>query len=155
MITKKDLLGVWKIESWTIGYSDRDDISNPFGEDPEGYLMYNDCGWMSVSISSRDRPELPKDVAFRDLPESLKAAAFSSYLQYTGPFRIDGGDVIHAVAQSLNPNFPGTEQLRHAELDGHTLVLSGKEEVGAITRYHSVVWHKLPSLAEVVDVESD
>jgi hypothetical protein len=36
----------------------------------------------------------------------------------------------------------GTAQLRHAELDGQTLVLSGKDQVGNITRFHSLVWHR-------------
>ena len=58
------------------------------------------------------------------------------------------GDVIHSVRQSLNPNFPGSEQLRHAELDGQTLVLSGKDEVGGVIRFHSLVWHKQPPLDE-------
>jgi len=34
-------------------------------------------------------------------------------------------------------------------------VLSGKEEVGGVTRFHSIVWHKVPPLAEVVDVGND
>ena len=46
------------------------------------------------------------------------------------------------VTQSLNPNFPGSEQLRHAELDGQTLVLSGKDKVGEVIRFHSLVWHR-------------
>ena len=37
MMTKEDLLGTWKLESWTLGYSDSDKITNPFGEDPEGF----------------------------------------------------------------------------------------------------------------------
>ena len=52
------------------------------------------------------------------------------------------------MSQSLNPDFPGTEQLRHAELDGQTLVLSGKDQVGEVTRFHSLVWHKLAAVEE-------
>ena len=65
------------------------------------------------------------------------------------------GDVIHYVTQSLNTNFPGTEQLRHAELDGQTLVLSGKDKVGEITRFHSLVWHKLPATEEHEIIDSE
>ena len=35
MISKEDLQGSWHLESWTIGYSDRDDFTYPYGEDPE------------------------------------------------------------------------------------------------------------------------
>ena len=65
------------------------------------------------------------------------------------------GDVIHYVTQSLNPNFPGTEQLRHAELDGQTLVLSGKDQVGEITRFHSLVWHRLEATQEHELIDSE
>ena len=144
MISKEDLQGTWQLESWTIGYSDREDYTYPFGENPEGLLLYTHDGWMSASICRSGRPRLPEDVNFRKLPADLRADAFSSYFHDAGRYRVVDGDVIHSVSQSLNPNFPGSEQLRHAELDGQTLVLSGKDEVGGATRFHSLVWHKQP-----------
>jgi hypothetical protein len=63
------------------------------------------------------------------------------------------GDVIHYVTQSLNPNFPGSEQLRHAELDGQTLVLSGKDQAGSATRFHSLVWHRADATPDGVVIE--
>ncbi|MFT7175357.1 MAG: hypothetical protein ACJAUG_001358, partial [Halioglobus sp.] len=41
MINKQDLVGSWQLESWTIGYSDRDSFSYPYGENPQGLLMYS------------------------------------------------------------------------------------------------------------------
>ena len=156
MITKDDLLGAWKLESWTVGYSDRNDFSYPYGEDPQGLLLYSDDGWMSASIARHSRDRLPDDVPFRKLPEAMKAEAFSSYFHYAGRYRVVDGDVIHYVSQSLNPNFPGTEQLRHAELDGQTLVLSGKDSVAGVIRFHSLVWHKLAAAEdEGVVIEGD
>lgn len=148
MISKEDLIGTWQLESWTIGYSDREDFSYPYGEEPEGLLIYSSDGWMSASLGRPGRTPLPEDVSFRKLPESLKAAAFSSYFHYAGRYRVVDGDVIHYVTQSLNPNFPGTEQLRHAELDGQTLVLSGKDVVGDTNRFHSLVWHRVAAAPE-------
>ena len=142
MISKEQLSGTWELESWTIGYSDRDEFSYPYGEDPWGLLLYTEDGWMSASICRAGRALLPDDVSFRALPEAARAAAFSSYFHYAGRYRLADGDVIHAVSQSLNPNMVGTAQLRHAELDGQTLVLSGKDQVGNITRFHSLVWHR-------------
>ena len=143
MISKDDLLGTWQLESWTIGYSDRDAFSCPFGEDPQGLLMYTADGWMSAAINRRERANLPEGVSPRSMPVESQAAAYASYFHYAGRFDVREGDVIHYVAQSLNPNFPGTEQLRHAELDGHTLVLSGMDHVGEVTRFHSLVWHRV------------
>ena len=148
MVSKDDLLGSWHLESWTIGYSDRDEFSYPFGEEPQGLLLYTDDGWMSASIGRKERTPFPEDLPYRKIPETDKAEAFSSYFHYSGRYRVVDGDVIHYVSQSLNPNFPGSTQLRHAELDGQTLVLSGKDQVGDVTRFHSLVWHKLPATEE-------
>jgi hypothetical protein len=142
MISKEDLTGAWKLESWTIGYADSDEFTHPYGEEPLGMLVYTADGWMSASICLPERASLPTGISFRKLPDSLKAEAFSSYFHYAGRYRVVEGDVIHYVVQSLNPNFPGSEQLRHAELDGQTLVLSGKDEAGGVTRFHSLVWHR-------------
>jgi hypothetical protein len=155
MISKAQLEGTWQLESWAVGYSDRDNLTYPYGEDPQGLLLYTADGWMSASISRSDRALLPPDVSFRKLEESVRAAAFTSYFHYAGRYRVVEGDVIHYVTQSLNPNFPGTEQLRHAELDGQTLVLSGKDQVGEITRFHSLVWHRLEATQEHELIDSE
>lgn len=142
MISKQDLVGAWRLESWTVGYSDRDDFSYPYGEDPQGLLVYSDDGWMSACIARNDRALFADNVNYRKVPDADKGQAFSSYFHYAGRYRVLEGDVIHYVTHSLNPNFPGSEQLRHAELDGLTLVLSGKDQVGEVTRFHSLVWHR-------------
>ena len=148
MISKEDLQGSWQLESWTIGYSDRDDFTYPFGEDPQGLLLYTNDGWMSASIARHERPQLPEDVNFRKIPDELRANAFASYFHYAGRYRVVDGDIIHYVSQSLNPNFAGTEQVRHAELDGQTLVLSAKDQAGEVVRFHSLVWHRLSATQE-------
>jgi len=153
MISKDELIGTWQLESWTIGYADRDEFTYPYGEEPLGLLVYSNDGWMSASINRPGRALLPQDVSYRKLPDALKAQAFSSYFHYAGRYQVVDGDVIHYVTQSLNPNFPGTEQLRHAELDGQTLVLSGKDQVGGVTRFHSLVWHRAGATPEGVVIE--
>ncbi len=153
MISKEDLLGCWQLESWAIGYSDREDFTYPYGEEPVGLLLYTNDGWMSASIARPERAALPEDVSYRKLSDEVKAGAFTSYFHYAGRYRVADGDVVHQVTQSLNPNFPGTEQLRHAELDGQTLVLSGKDQVGGATRFHSLVWHRADATPEGVLIE--
>jgi hypothetical protein len=155
MITKQDLIGSWHLESWTVGYSDRDDFSYPFGENPQGLLLYSADGWMSAAINRADRGRFPDNVSPRSLPEEALAAAYSSYFHYRGRYRVMEGDVVHYVTQSLNPNFTGSEQLRHAELDGQTLVLSGKDQAGETTRFHSLVWHRAPSEEEHMVIEEE
>lgn len=155
MIIKDDLLGAWQLESWTIGYSDRDGFTSPYGDDPQGLLLYTADGWMSASICRKERKPLAEDVSIRKLPDAVKADAFSSYFHYAGRYQVVDGDVIHYVTQSLNPNFPGSQQLRHAELDGQTLVLSGKDQSGEVTRFHSLVWHRLDAMEEHLVIEGE
>ena len=143
MISADDLVGSWQLESWTTGYSDRDELTYPFGEDPQGLLIYSADGWMSAAISRSGRAPFPPGQSPRQAPMEQQAAAYRSYFHYAGRYRIEGGDVIHYVTLGLNPDFPGTEQLRHAELDGHTLALSGKDRVGEVTRFHALVWHRM------------
>ncbi len=142
-ISEADLVGSWQLQSWTIGYSNRDELTYPFGEDPQGLLIYTADGWMSAAISRRNRPRLPDQQSPRKISAELQAQAYSSYFHYAGRYAVNGGDVIHYVTQSLNPDFPGTEQLRHAELDGHTLALTGKDQQGEHTRFHALVWHRV------------
>jgi hypothetical protein len=142
MINAEDLVGTWQLQSWTTGYSDRDELSYPFGEDPQGLLIYSKGGWMSAAISRSDRPRLPADSSPRTTTPELQAQAYTSYFHYAGRYEVREGHIIHFVTLSLNPDFPGTEQLRHVELDGQTLVLSGKDQVGDVTRFHSLVWHR-------------
>lgn len=147
MIDKADLLGTWQLEAWTIGYEGREDVSFPFGEDPVGLLIYSQDDWMSASISRRVRSELPADTPFRRIDADLLAEAFRDYFHYAGRYRVSDNDVTHYVTQSLNPNFVGSEQLRHVEIDGDTLVLSGRDEASGVTRFHQLVWHRLGAAA--------
>ena len=88
MISKEDLIGSWHLESWTIGYSDREDFTYPYGEEPEGLLLYATDGWMSASVARAGREALPEDVSYRKLPDAVKAGAFSSYFHYAGRYRV-------------------------------------------------------------------
>jgi hypothetical protein len=155
MITKEELVGSWRLESWTTGYSDRDDFTYPFGENPQGLLIYSQDGWMSAGLNRGDRGRFSEGVSPRSVPDEALADAYRSYFHYSGRYRVIGGDVVHYVTQSLYPNFPGTEQLRHAELDGSTLVLSGKDQAGEVTRFHSLVWHRVPAEEEHLVIDGD
>ena len=142
MITKQDLVGSWLLESWAIGYESRDLIGMPFGEDPEGLLVYTEQDWMSAAINHPEREVFPEPGSPRAQDDATLARAYRTYFHYAGRYQVRGNDVIHYVTQHTVPNLVGTEQLRHAELNGNTLVLSGREMVGGEVRYHTLVWHR-------------
>jgi hypothetical protein len=142
MLEKSDLLGAWQLESWSIGHEGRDDVSFPFGENPIGLLLYTSDDWMSVSVCASGRAALPPGLP-QSLPDEALADAYRGYFHYAGRFRVRGDNVTHYVTQSLDPGFVGSEQQRHVELDGLTLVLSWRDEVAGEVRFHHHVWHKL------------
>ncbi len=137
---KDKLLGGWLLQSWTITYSDSDRITYPFGEHAIGTIMYTTDGWMSASISRAKRDLFPEGQSIKSLPEETRADAYNSYFSYSGRYVIEGNDVIHKVEQSLNPNFVGTEQVRHIKFDGDTLILSGEDQVNSTERRHQIIW---------------
>lgn len=137
------LIGSWTLDNWAISYSDSDKLSYPFGDDPEGLIVYTHAGWMTAVISRSDRESFPEDIALRSLPDATLAKAYKSFFQYAGPFRIEGDTAVHTVAMSLNPNFVGSEQRRKFVFDGDLLTLSGEETIGEQTRYHKILWRRI------------
>jgi hypothetical protein len=55
--------------------------------------------------------------------EEQRAAAFSTYVSYCGPYEVEGDVVVHHIEMSLFPNWVGSDQKRHFELSGDELML--------------------------------
>lgn len=139
-VRAEQLIGSWRLLEWTIRSEGREGLAHPFGERPEGLIVYTPDGWMTASIGRRERASLPADRPFRSIPAEQLAEAYLSYFHYASRYRIEGDEVIHGVTQSLNPNFPGTEQRRRVAFDGRRLILSGVEDLGTTVRHHRLSW---------------
>ena len=141
MTHKHSLTGAWCLLSWTITYPDNRPPTQPFGNNPEGLLVYTESGWMSGAIfDPQKQPQLQKGTGVRNQSDALLAQTYRSYFHYAGPYRIDGDTVFHTVTQSLNPNLVGSIQERHIQREGDQLSLSGKETIAAIERTHTLIW---------------
>jgi len=147
VVAAGDLVGAWSLQSWSIAYSDRDDFGEPFGDAPQGLLLYTAEGWMSVAVVRNGRCRLPEDVSPRSLPPERLAELYRSQFHYCGRYDVRDNVVTHEVLISHSPNFVGSQQQRHVELDGDTLVLSSAERIGEQERFHTMVWHRLPEAA--------
>ena len=134
------LVGSWSLQSWTIDYSDGRPRTFPYGENPQGLIMYSADGWMSAAINRDQRPLMDQAVGLRQQPERVLADAYKSYFHYAGRYRLEGNTVIHSVVQSLNPNFVGSEQVRHISFENNFLILTGYEEINTVTRTHRLTW---------------
>lgn len=140
MATKDDLIGSWRLVSWTISYADGR-ATHPFGEEPDGLILYTADGAMSAAIARKDRPGFGRS-DIRNAPESERAAAHDSYFSYAGSWTLDGDQVRHAVTLALNPDFVGTRQVRDVLLEGGQLTLSADEGSGEKARHHALVWRR-------------
>jgi len=142
------LIGTWRLVRWEIAYGDDRPDSLPFGADATGLILYNSDGTMNACIARGQRPRLSSD-SVRSAPEAERLAAFESFFQYAGPYRIRTHEgrqqVVHTVTHALNPNFVGTEQVRNMDFgaDGG-LTLSASDTVPGTTvaRHHRLAWRR-------------
>ena len=143
--TAADLLGAWRLLSWTIDYPASGRITQPFGEDAIGLLMYTEDGHVSATLARRERGRFSTAVVPR-APTVEKATAFDGYMHYAGRFHVEAGVVHHRVELALNMDLVGTVQVREAALDGDRLALSAEEALAdGGTRRHRLLWRRAES----------
>jgi hypothetical protein len=120
-MSKKKLVGTWKLISWKIKSADA--IIYPFGEDAIGYIMYNEDGYMSVAVMTADRSHFTSNDILSGSQEE-KAAATETHISYCGTYEVRKDEIIHHVKVSSFPNWTGVAQQRTFELNGNSLLLS-------------------------------
>jgi hypothetical protein len=116
-----ELVGRWRLTAWT-ATDEAGAVTMPFGDDPQGCLVYTSGGWMTGQIAKADRRELATSVALGGT-ESERAEAYSTYVAYCGEYRLEGDTVVHVLRMSVFPNWVGSEQRRSVEISGDRLVL--------------------------------
>jgi hypothetical protein len=115
------LVGAWRLKAFQIE-SSNGDISYPFGEAPQGMLLYSRCGLVSAQLMGEDRPLFESDDQRLGTVSEIEAC-FKNCISYFGTFELhaEDGYVIHHVENSLFPNWEGTPQKRFFELNDNTL----------------------------------
>ena len=118
-LTPQDLHGAWALEDWYVEDADGTRTA-PFGRDASGVIMYTTDGYMTAIVRAADRT-LPAGEA----DDAQKAAAYSTYFNYAGTWRIDGDAVTHRIEHALDPNLVGNEMSRAVDHQGTRMVFSG------------------------------
>lgn len=136
------LPGAWELLAWKIHYDDGRAAGLPFGDQPNGQLLYSPDGWMSATVSRSDRPALPANQSPRQVDDAIMAQAYRSYFHYAGHWHIEGDSVIHTIRLSLNPNMVGTRQHRQMQFSGELLTLTGAEPLRGTLRTHQLIWRR-------------
>ena len=127
----EQFVGAWKLVSVETRRANGEVIYPFYGRHPEGILMYDRSGWMSVQIVSDPRPEVPtadSRQSFLAAPPAEKAIAIDGYYAYWGTWAVDeaSSSVIHHIQQSLYPGERGEEGVRKFSFQGDQLVLTAK-----------------------------
>lgn len=133
-----EIAGSWTLESWRRLNADGS-TSEPFGERPNGLLIYAPDGNMAVMMVPADRPRLCTEDPLGG-SEAERARAYSSCLAYVGRYRVEGTRVLHELEASLFPNWSFTDQARPFVLDGDRLVLQVKDAEGRVT--NEIAWRR-------------
>jgi len=115
-------VGTWKLLSYEVRSTDGK-VIYPWGERPEGRLMYAADGHVSVAMMAPDRPKFEARELKLGTAEE-KVAAVDRYISYAGRWEVQGDKVVHHVEVCLFPNWVGRDQKRNFKFEGDRLYLS-------------------------------
>jgi hypothetical protein len=106
----------------------------PFGEDPDGLLIYTPDGFVSAALMARGRPNLKGDGFTNGTPDQYTAAG-EGFIGYTGRYDVDETKfaVTHRPAVAFAPNMIGSIQRRLVDLQGDVLVLTAEHMQAAVS----------------------
>jgi hypothetical protein len=122
---REQLIGAWKLVSYVEEPVDGSEPYYPFGEQPQGIIMYTPDGYMSAQLCRPDRVPFASGDWFKGTASEFEAEA-STYIAYTGPFHVDEEkqSLTHSMFISLFPNWIGQTQPRVVKIEGNMLSLS-------------------------------
>jgi hypothetical protein len=118
MATADDLIGTWRMISWTREAVGTGVVEDCLGPDPIGYIAYHADGRMMATVFRRTRPASPGRVRTAD----EKADLFDTMLAYVATYELDGNQVTHHVEAAWNPDWQ-IALSRPFSLDGHRLTI--------------------------------
>lgn len=142
------LVGAWRLVGIETVRANGAIIYPYYGKHPEGLIVYDASGWMSVQIASDPKPVLPKGNTrdeFLKAPPSQKARAADGYYAHYGPYTVDmaKSTVTHHVRDALLPGERGQDFLRQYSIDnGRLTLLAHVHEMGE-EHVRRLVWQKI------------
>ncbi|PKB74057.1 MAG: hypothetical protein BZY72_03730 [SAR202 cluster bacterium Io17-Chloro-G8] len=126
-------------------------ISYPYGDKPEGQLIYDGHGNFSGQIAGSGRPAFETGNLLKGTPEEIKTA-FEGYIAYYGTYEVDEskGQVTHHVQSALFPNWIGDIQTRNFEFEGKKLRLNTQPIKGSRADLtNTLLWERAQGLGPI------
>lgn len=139
-----DFVGTWRLVSFESRDS-TDTVVHPWGDNPQGLLVYDEHGNMAGQVTRSHRPGFASD-DMRDGTAEEVRAAFDGYIAYYGTYTIDTAlsSITHHITGSLFPNWVGVDQVRYYQLEGSRLTLATPPLlVGARALRSVLVWQRV------------
>ena len=136
--TAKDLVGTWTLVSITLEQDGKK--TDFYGPHPQGQIMYDANGHISVIITRSDLPKFAANSREAGSPEENKAIVQGS-IAYFGTYSVSETDSVisYHIEGSTYPNWKGTQQERLFKLSADELTLTNSTtSIGAGTAYS--VW---------------
>jgi len=108
------LVGTWKVLSFWIEFEESDERDEPYGANPEGYVVLTEKRLIAVITGAN-----------REMDQSA-GKLFDSMMAYSGRYRLEGEDCfITTVDSAWLPAWLGTEQVRYFKINGEKLSVMG------------------------------
>jgi len=145
---QEKFVGAWRLVSIETVRPNGEVIYPFYGKNPQGLIVYDSSGCMSVQVTSDPPPTQPTASSREEMlraPATAKAIAFDGYYAYFGTWTVDAakGTVTHHIQQSLYPAERGEEGIRHFVLDGDRLTLTAKTYEMGEDHERRLVWERL------------
>ena len=143
-------VGTWRLLECYGKWSDGR-ISYPYGDKPEGQLIYDGHGNFSGQIAGSGRPAFETGNLLKGTPEEIKTA-FEGYIAYYGTYEVDEskGQVTHHVQSALFPNWIGDIQTRNFEFEGKKLRLNPQPIKGSRADLtNTLLWERAQGLGPI------
>jgi lipocalin-like protein len=141
------LIGVWRLVKYTDEHEDSG-LTQPFGLNPLGFLIYTVDGFVSAQLMKPGRPAFHSADWHHGTPQEYEASG-SGYIAYCGTYEVDEekATVTHIPSVSLLPNLIQGRQCRSIELPGDRLVLraAGVPVAGGLNVISRLEWKRITS----------
>jgi Lipocalin-like domain len=146
-VWQEQFVGAWKLVSIETMRPNGEIIYPFYGMHPQGLIMYDRSGWMSVQIVSDPPATKPSASSREEMIHAAvdeKAAALDGYYAYFGTWTVDKGQgtVTHHIQQSLYPAERGEDGVRHFVLEGDRLTLTAKTHEMGEDHVRRLVWER-------------
>jgi len=149
-LTRQAIFGAWRLAG--IDYSGPDGpLADPvFGPNPQGIIIYDQSGWMSVQIVAANRPAIPRPASRTSGgvtadDAKLAAAASNTYYAYFGTwdYNADTSVVTHRLESSLLPYETALEYRWEVTLEGAYLKMIARSQEKGEPRQRTLVWTRV------------